>query len=325
MQVTALKTSLVPSPITRGVIDGTIKPRGGIELEVQDNSKKTVSQVIEENSKAMVAGELDVAEMSFGTYMRARDIGAPIRALPIFPGRRFLHPAIIVAQDSSIQRGEDLRGKRAAVGQFWQTAFVWHRALINSEWGIKQTDLTWITTAPERWDKLPKAQGDVTQDTSGRDPLTLLRAGEVDVAFITNGNGLQGDGSDLRVRRLFPNVAQAQLEYFSRTGIFPIIHLVVAKEEIANDADTFDRLSEMLRDAKQAALDDMIASPTEAPVYGGKPDEIRATFGSDPYPYGIEANRKTLELVLEDAANNQHLTDRKLAVDELFPSHMLVR
>ena len=64
-----LKTSLVPSPITRGVIDGTIKPRGGIELDVQDNSKKTVSQVIEENSKAMVAGELDVAEMSFGTYM----------------------------------------------------------------------------------------------------------------------------------------------------------------------------------------------------------------------------------------------------------------
>src|SRR5436309_8409965 len=86
----ALKTSLVPSPLTRGVIDGTCKPRGGIELDIQDNNQKSVSQVIEENSKAMVAGELDVAEMSFGTYMRARDIGAPIRALPVFPGRRFL-------------------------------------------------------------------------------------------------------------------------------------------------------------------------------------------------------------------------------------------
>jgi len=321
----ALKTSLVPSPLTRGVIDGTCKPRGGIELDIQDNSQKSVSQVIEENSKAMVAGELDLAEMSFGTYMRARDIGAPIRALPVFPGRRFLQPAIVVAQDSPIQDPKELRGTRAAIGQFWQTAYVWHRAVLNSQWGIKQTDLTWITTQPERWDRLPKPQADVTQDTSGRDPLTLLRAGEVDVAFLTNGNALQGDGQDLGVRRLFADPAKAQLQYYRSTGIFPIIHLVVAKEALTEDVDTFDELSEVLRDAKQAGLDDMIESPTEGPVFGGKPDEVRATFGSDPYPYGVEANRQTLELVLGDAANNQRLTDRQLAVEELFPAPLLAR
>ena len=320
-----LKTSLVPSPLTRGVIDGTCKPRGDIQLDVQDTSGKTVSQIIEENSKRMVALDLDVAEMSFGTYMRARDLGVPILALPSFPGRRFLHPAIIVAQDSAIQDPKELRGKRAAVGQFWQTAYVWHRAILNSQYGIKQNEITWVTTQPERWDKLPEPQADVTQDTSGRDPLALLKAGEVDVAFLTNGNGLQGDGHDQGVRRLFGEPAKAQLQYYRQTGIFPIIHLVVAKEEIAQERDTCDDLSEALLDAKQAGLDEMIGSPTEGPVFGGKAEEVRATFGSDPYPYGVEANRQTLELALGDAANNQRLTDRQLQVEELFPAHLLAR
>ena len=128
----ALRASFVPSPITRAVIDGTARPRG-IDLDIEDNSGKTVSAIVEANSKRMVAGEdLDVAEMSFGTFTRARDLGAPILALPVFPGRRFLHPAIVVKEDSPIQAPADLRGKRAAIGQFWQTAAIWHRVLLNS-------------------------------------------------------------------------------------------------------------------------------------------------------------------------------------------------
>ena len=178
----ALRTSLVPSPLTRGVIDGTFKPRE-IELDIQDNSGKTTSEIIEENSKGMVALDLDVAEMSFGTYMRARDLGVPILALPCFPGRRFLQPAIVVRGDSTMQDPKELRGKRVAIGQFWMTAFVWHRAILNSQYGVKQNEVSWVTTQPERWDRLPTPQADVQQDTSGREPLELLKAGEVDAAY----------------------------------------------------------------------------------------------------------------------------------------------
>ena len=66
-------------------------------------------------------------------------------------------------------------------------------------------------------------------------------------------------------------------------------------------------------------------SCTEGPVFGAKPDEVRGTFGFDPYPYGVEANRNAIELFLGDIANNQHLTDRELRIEELFPAHLLAR
>ena len=320
----ALRTSLVPSPLTKGVIDGTARPRG-IELDIEDNSGKTTSQIIEENSKRMVALELDVAEMSFGTYTRARDLGVPILALPTFPGRRFLQPAIVVREDSPIQEPKDLRGKRGAIGQFWMTAFIWHRVILNSQYGVKQTEISWVTTQPERWDRLPKPQAEVQLDTSGRDALVLLKAREVDVAFLTNGNGLSGDGHDEGVRRLFSEQARVQLQYYRRTSIFPIIHLIALKEEIAQDRYTYDELSEAFRDSKQAGLNEMIESPTDRPVFAGSPEEIRATFGFDPYPYGVEPNRQVIELFLGDVFSHQHLTDRQLMVEDLFPAHLLIR
>jgi 4,5-dihydroxyphthalate decarboxylase len=321
----ALRTSLVPSPLTRGVIDGTCKPRE-VELDVEDNSKKTTSEIIEENSKRMVAvDDLDVAEMSFGTYVRARDLGVPILAVPAYPGRRFLQPAIIVRADSPIQEPKDLRGKRAAIGQFWMTAFVWHRAILNSQYGVKQNEISWVTTQPERWDRLPEPQAEVQRDTSGREPLDLLKAGEVDVALLSNAHGLRGDGSDQGVRRLFAEPAKTQLQYYRRTGVFPIIHLIVLKEEIAQDRYVYDELTEAFRDSKQAGLTDMVESPTEGPVFGAKPEEVRGTFGFDPYPYGVEANRNAIELLLGDVANHQHLTDRQLRIEELFPAHLLAR
>lgn len=321
----AFRTSLVPSPLTRGVIDGTQKPRGDIQLDIEDNSAKTTSEIIEENSKRMVALDLDVAEMSFGTYVRARDLGLPILALPTYPGRRFLQPAIIVRADSPIQDPKELKGKRAAIGQFWMTAFVWHRVILNSQYGVKQTDITWVTTQPERWDRLPQPQAEVSLDTSGRQPLELLKAGEVDVALLSNGNGLRGDGSDQGMRRLFPEPVKTQLQYYRRTGIFPIIHLVALKEEIAQDRYIYDELTEAFHDSKQDGLNDMVESPTEGPVFGAKPEEVRGTFGFDPYPYGVEANRNAIELLLGDVANHQHLTDRLLRIEELFPAHLLAR
>ncbi len=321
----ALRASFVPSPITRAVIDGTARPRG-IDLDIEDNSGKTVSAIVEANSKRMVAGEdLDVAEMSFGTFTRARDLGAPILALPVFPGRRFLHPAIVVKEDSPIQAPADLRGKRAAIGQFWQTAAIWHRVLLNTRYGVKQGEMSWVCTQPERWDRLPKPAGDVRQDASGRDPLALLKAGEVDVALLTNATGLQGDGSAEGLRRLFAEPAKTQLQYYKQTGIFPVIHLVAMREELAQDRTMYDELAEAFKESKQLGLTDMIESPTEGPVFGGKPDEVRAIFGFDPYPYAIEANRQAIETFLNDAFNHQHLTDRLLQVEDLVPSHLLAR
>jgi len=320
----ALRASFVPSPLTKAVIEGSARPRG-VDLAVEDNSGKTTSQIIEENSKRMVALDLDVAEMSFGTFTRARDLNVPILALPVFPGRRFLQPAIVVRADSDMQEPKDLRGKRAAIGQFWMTAFCWHRVILNTRYGVKQTEISWVCTQPERWDRLPKPQAEVTLDTSGREPLALLKAGEVDAAFLSNANGLRGDGQEEGVRRLFAEPAKTQLQYYKQTGVFPIIHLVVMREELAQDRNLYDEVAEALRESKQLGLEEMVESPTEGPVFGGKPTEVRSVFGFDPYPYGVEANRQALETFLNDAFTHQHLTERQVRVEDLVPAHLLAR
>src|SRR5437870_2627108 len=150
-----LRASFVPSPLTQAVIDQQVRPNG-VDFDFSQQMRDVATSVIiEANSKKMVAGELDVAEMSFGTFTRARDIGAPLFGLPVFPGRRFLQPAIAVRTDSDIESPSELRDKTAAVGQFWQTAFVWHRLLLNTMYGVRQEQMQWVCTAPERWDALP--------------------------------------------------------------------------------------------------------------------------------------------------------------------------
>src|SRR5262249_10346177 len=153
--VPALRVSLVPSSLTRAVIQGAVRP-AGVELDVEDHGRAPTSAIIEQNSKRMVALELDVAEMSLGTFTRARDRGLPLVALPIFPGRRFLQPGIVVTSDAYVDNPGALRGKRAALGQFWQTASIWHRVVLHTQYGVAQEELSWVCIAPERWEALPE-------------------------------------------------------------------------------------------------------------------------------------------------------------------------
>src|SRR4051794_31311023 len=107
---TGLRTSLVPSGLTAAILAREVQPEG-VELEVVDPAGRTTAQIIDQNSREMVAGQLDIAEMSFGTYSKARDHGLPIVALPIFPGRRFLQPGIFVRPDSDLHNPVQLSGQ----------------------------------------------------------------------------------------------------------------------------------------------------------------------------------------------------------------------
>jgi 4,5-dihydroxyphthalate decarboxylase len=312
-----LHGSLVPSSITRAFIDGRARPKG-IEIELADNSQATAAVIIEQNSKHMVALDLDLAEMSLGTYTRARDLGLPIVALPIFPGRRFLQPAILVAPHVKIDGPEGLRGKSAAFNQFWQTATIWHRVVLHQTYGITQDEMTHVALAPERWDALPTPPVKIRRETSGRDALTLMKAGEIDIGLIAGANILPEDAGG--VRRLFPDPVPVQQEYFRTTGMLPIIHLVVIREELAQDGALVAALCAAFEESKQLGLESMIETPRERPLFGGTAEQVRDLFGPDPWPYGVEPNRHVLDQFLEDVSTHQGLTDRRLTVDELFPA-----
>ena len=317
-----LRASLVPSPLTRALIDGSVRP-DGVELDFSEQPRDaTMPAIIEQNSRRMLSLDLDLAEMSFGTLTRARDRGMPIVGLPIFPGRRFLQHAIAVIRDSGIQTLADVRGKRASLGQFWQTAYIWHRLALHSQCGIRQEEIRWVCTAPERWDELPKPSAPTELDSSGRDPVALLREGKVDVAFLSNGTALLDLEPADSVRPLFEEPAASQREYFRETGIFPIIHLVVLREGAAQDPAAIAALCEGFAEAKARGLAEMIRNPETTPILGGDPLAVPSLFGPDPWPYGIEPNRGVLETYLEDVFEHQGLTERRLNVSDLFPENL---
>jgi len=313
-----LHMSIIESPLTRPIIEGRAEVEGA---RVDAHAALSVNT----NSMEMLDLKFDVAEMSLATFTKAREQGVPLVALPLFTGRRFLHSGVSVASGSAIRDPADLRGHRVGLPQFWMTSSVWHRLILRQVYGVAQNEVHWVTTARERMGSLglpPEAK----LDASGRNAQALLLAGEVDAVMAAGGAGAaRGEGGgepDDRVVPIFHDPIAAQRAYYEGTGIFPIMHLIAMKEELAtSEPELVGHLCDAFRRGKEMALEEAMSDPSDRPIPGLGESETRALFGDDPWPYGIGPNRTVLELFLNDALD-QGLTDRKLGVEELFPAQL---
>src|SRR5579862_1964773 len=199
-----LTVSLIPAPLTERVLSGEIAPKGAELSPIRGQS-------IDDNSKRMIAGEFDVAEMSFATFMAAREDGAPLVALPVFTGRRFMHPGVMVRPDAAVRTPADLAGKKVGVNQFWVTSSVWQRGLLSSEYGVSQDRVSWYTSRPERLTSLT-FPANVEVRRTELSPDDALAAGEID-AMLGSGPNKKLLESGKAVQP-FDDVAQAQQDYF---------------------------------------------------------------------------------------------------------------
>jgi 4,5-dihydroxyphthalate decarboxylase len=309
-----LSMSLVPGPLTQPVLAGEVVPEG-TQVFV------TAGKSVDGNSRQMLNLAFDVAEMSLATFLKAREQGTPLIGLPIFTGRRFLQPCVLVATSAGITSPADLAGKRVGLPQFWMTSSLWHRGILHQQHGVAQDAVQWQTTTEERFPGLSMppnvtlrsvAAGSGSPDASLQEQLL---AGELD-ATMTPRPGDDLARRDSRVRQPYPDVVQTQREYYQVTGVFPIMHFVVMREELAAQHPW---LPESLCAAFVAAKERAIASGAgpEAPIAGASPEETAAVFGPDSWPYGLQRNRRTLETFVE-FATTQGLLQQSVAVDELF-------
>ena len=317
-----ISASFVPAPLTEALLSGAVRPR---DLELRWDGygpAATTNEIIEKNSRRMVALELDVAEMSFGTFTAARSHGVPIVALPVYPGRRFLQQGIYFAPGANFQSPADLRGKRVGIAQFWMTASVWHRLILRQSHGVSQGEVTWVTTQPERGDWLPEPPGvRIEPDLSGS-PEELLVSGRVDAIMSPRPVAGRADGRKELIPA-HPDPVAVQCDYYRKTGVFPIIHLIVVRQELAErEPWIVESLCNAFQEAKQLGLDTAIASPADTPIWGGKPGDVQPLFGEDPFAYGVTPNRRVLETWLADMYEHQHMIDRPLTVEELFPTNL---
>jgi 4,5-dihydroxyphthalate decarboxylase len=146
----------------------------------------------------------------------------------------------------------------------------------------------------------------------------LLKAGELD-AQILSDSGADASAINKLVRRLWPNYREVEMDYYRRTGIFPIRHLVVLRDEaLRRDGDLAARLVRAFEDAKQQAYKYWADHRRSSLAwFGAEQEEERALLGPDPWPYSVKENQVVLETLL-DYAFEQRLTERRLDIKEIF-------
>ena len=247
--------------------------------------------------------DFDVAEFSLATYTVLRGRGEPLVAIPVFPSFVFRHSAIFVRDDAGIREPRDLVGKRVGVPKYHMTAAVWVRGILEDEYGVSPGDLHWF----EGGEGAAVKEVDVTLPpgfATGRSPATAPSASCWPRASWTLSSapaGRQAPGA--AVRRLFPDFRRVERAYYEKTGIFPIMHTVVLKEELARAHPWLPaELYEAFVEAKRLAyrrLADTAVLPYVLPWLVAEVEETRALMGDDPFPYGVRRTRKTVETLAE--------------------------
>jgi 4,5-dihydroxyphthalate decarboxylase len=270
--------------------------------------------------------EWDVSELSFGKYSSLVSQGAaPMVAIPVFPSRVHRHSAIYVRADRGIRAAKDLEGRAVGIPEWAQTAGIYVRGFLAEDQGVDLAKIRWLQAGvnePGRAEKVElKLPAGISYQARADTSLSaMLMSGEVDAVISARAPAAFASGSE--VVRLYPNYRAEEERFFKATGIFPIMHLITMRRTVFEQHPWIAmNLFKMFDEAKRrclARLSDFTCARIPLPWAAAIADEIAATCGSDPYPYGIEASRPTLEAFCR-YAHDQGVTHRRVTIDELFP------
>lgn len=276
--------------------------------------------------RAMRSRDFDITELSFSSYLVKHSRGdCPYIAVPVFLSRAFRHTSIYVRKDR-IKRPEDLKGKRIGVPEYQLTAIVWARSILQDDYGIAPEDVTWVRggiDTPGRPEKIKLELPPGVKIESAPEDKTisdLLDEGEID-GFIAPRPPGGAAAHNPHCAWLFDDPTAVAKDYYRRTGIFPIMHVVGIRKELAQQhrwlpGAVFKAFSESKAKALEL-LADTSATKVTLPFVEEQLKAARETLGQDFWSYGVEKNRKTLEAFLHHH-HAQGLSARKLAVEELF-------
>jgi 4,5-dihydroxyphthalate decarboxylase len=270
------------------------------------------------------SAEFDLSEMSLsGFIMRVARGDDSYVGLPVFTSRVFRHGDIFLRSD--LEDVKSLVGHRIAMPEYHMTAALFMRGLLADEFGLAATDVTWVQAgrlSAGRVEREPLELSRVTVEIDREHTIDeLLETGYVTASLDPYGSSLVGRPDSL-VRRLYQDPLSAEIEYFSRTGIYPIMHLVVLKRAVYERHPwVAGELYKAFARARDLCLERMCGigghSPVSLPFFIHRLEESRQWFGDDLWPYGIEPNRVTLETACRYSFE-QGLSDRVVEPEELF-------
>lgn len=299
----------------------------------------TLNSVIEPTSKLFPAAvgpaPHDITEMSISSYILqvSRGVGDYV-AIPAFVSRAFRHSGFFARKGAGIESPADFAGRRIGVPEYQMTAALWMRGILRDEYGVDAASVVWRTGALDAGVRRERLElslppGMVVDPIDEGETLqSLLQAGEIDGILAPKPPQAFLNGDD-RFVRLFPDFEAAERAYYTKTGFFPIMHLIGVRKSLAEAHPWLPRaLYDAFLASKDAALERLRkvwlgnANRLSFPWLNAGMERTIATMGTDYWSYGIAANRAELEAVCRYSVE-QYLAARKVAVEELFhPSVM---
>jgi len=271
--------------------------------------------------------EWDVAELSFAKFMaQATREDADIVALPVVCSRLFRFSSFYVNRRSGIRTPKDLKGKTIGSPEWAHTAAVYMRGWLADEHGVKLQDVHWVQAGANEPGRIEKVELNLPQGVkltriADKSLSEMLAAGEIDCALIARPPDCFRAGHP-DVVRLFPDFWDMEEKYYLRTKVWPIMHIIAVQRRVLDEnpwiaRNLYNAFLESKRRSVERLLDPAVSRYPLAwlPTYARKMQEI---FGPDPFPFGIEENRPTLELFLR-YTHEQGIAHRRVKAEEIFP------
>jgi len=303
MASTNLRTAIGNYGHTRPLKDGTtVSPRFDMEhIEVSP-----VTSIFRRMVRNL---EFDVSEMALSTYLCARAHRKAFTGIPIFLTRSFYHGGVVYNVKSGIKTAADLAGRRVGVRGYTVTPGVWTRGMLQTVYGLDLSSVTWVLSGDEHVAEFVAPSNVIS--SLNNDLVAMLLSGEIDAAIGAGAN----DSPD--IKPLFPNAQDADAQWFRDTGIYPISHMVVVKnQQLEGNPWLAGELFSLFQAAKKTYLEFLHAGADLTP-----PDQallrMSTIVGDDPIPYGLDSSRHTLETFIKFNVD-QKVIPEPVDVDAVF-------
>nr|WP_197732046.1 ABC transporter substrate-binding protein [Methylocella tundrae] len=271
--------------------------------------------------------EFDVCELSLSSYVLQLASGAASYvALPIFLSRAFRHNGIYIRKSSGIKTAEDLKGRRVGCPEYQLTACVWIRGLLEEQFGVHWSEIEWVRGGieqPGRAEKLAfQMPSDVrmTDAPADKSLSELLVEGSIDAMIAPRRPSVYSQGNP-DIAWLFQDPLQGGQDYFKLTNAFPIMHVLGVRKALVERhpwlASSLVKAFGIAKDNATARLNDTAAPKVTLPFLEEYIKRAQEIFGQDFWPYGVAANRQTLEKFL-DYHHRQGLSPKRASIEDLF-------
>jgi 4,5-dihydroxyphthalate decarboxylase len=234
--------------------------------------------------------EFEVSELAIMTFLIAKAHGKPFVLLPAVVLGRFQHPYLMYNRARGPLTPRDLLGKRVGIRSYSVTTVTWVRGILADDWGVDLDRVTWVTFEEPHVAEF-KDPPNVQRAPPGKSMRDMLLAGELDAAILGDGGA-----DDERLAPLIPDPASASRAWHEKHRAIQVNHVVTVTASLSTTHP------ELVREVYRLLVASKRAAPVDAP---------------DTTPFGVEANRRNLEIAI-DCAYRQALIPRRFTVDELY-------